>query len=192
MRDCPRVERVLHTVVLLTFLHPERCGLAADDEKGKAALKTGGTVTGLVMDMRDTWIMVKSEGETEAVKYVWGDASVPNSLKTLPHIFPVARVQLTYKLKGDTRHIVSIKKKESKSTGSVTGTVVQNHQWWVEVKPRNGPTEGYAVHYPFDQHLDTMETVKGLKEGDVVTIRFTTDFERHRIEAIRKHKPTGK
>jgi len=36
-----------------------------------------------------------------------------------------------------------------------------------------------------------MARVKGLQEGDVATIRFTTDFERHRIGALRKKETAG-
>jgi len=34
-----------------------------------------------------------------------------------------------------------------------------------------------------------MALLKGLKKGDVVTIMFTTDSERHRIMALRKKWP---
>jgi hypothetical protein len=68
----------------------------------------------------------------------------------------------------------------------VTGEVVRNNGWWIEVKPRNGPTEGYAAHFPFEKSVQVMAQLEELKPGDIVTIQFITDFERHRIDAIRK------
>jgi len=55
-------------------------------------------------------------------------------------------------------------------------------------KAKYSTAQGYADHFPFDQNQEMMETLKGLKRGDIVTIRFTTDFERHRIESIRKRE----
>jgi hypothetical protein len=58
------------------------------------------------------------------------------------------------------------------------------NDFWVEVKPRNGPPDAYA---PGSNYKDKefMAKLRGLKKGDSVTITFTTDSERHRILRLR-------
>ena len=146
------------------------------------------TVSGIVMDRSDAWVMVKADGDEDAATYVVDPGSSKRLLLDLQGIFSVARVRLVYQPDGDTRHLISIKTQVPRASGTVTGEVLQNHEWWVEVKPKNAPTEGYAVHFPFDKNEEMMEKLKGLKRGDVVTITFTTDSERHRIETLRKRK----
>ena len=101
-------------------------------------------------------------------------------------IFSVSRVRVEYATEGDKRRLTGIKRLAGKAEGTVTGEVVESHGWWVEVKPKDGPADGFAVHFPFDRHKDVGDVVKDLRKGDVVAIRYTTDSERHRIEAIRK------
>jgi len=160
--------------------------VASAKEESKSQKGVG--ITGILTDKRDTWIMVKADGEDEPVRYNVGEGSDKSLLQDLQSIFTVSRVRLVYMPKGDTRQLTSIKKQPAKASGTVTGEVLQNHAWWIEVKPGTGPAEGYAAHFPFDQNPEMMETLKGLKRGDIVTIRFTTDFERHRIESIRKRE----
>ncbi|HVC97852.1 MAG TPA: hypothetical protein VND64_29545, partial [Pirellulales bacterium] len=75
----------------------------------------------------------------------------------------------------------------------MTGEVVKNYGWWIEVKPKKGVSDGYACNFPFDENKEMMEKLKDLKQGDSVTITYTTDFERHRIMTLRKNaKPAGK
>ena len=57
--------------------------------------------------------------------------------------------------------------------------------FWVEVKPANGPPEGFASGIP-NKSKEIVETLKILQKGDTVTIRYYTDFERHRIQVIQK------
>ena len=86
---------------------------------------------------------------------------------------------------------MSIKRQVPKATGTVTGEVVKNYGWWIEVKPAKGLADGYACNFPFDKHQDTMDKMKELQPGDWVTISFATDFERHRIQTLRKTTAPG-
>jgi hypothetical protein len=65
--------------------------------------------------------------------------------------------------------------------GTVTGEVQFSNDFWVAVKPKNGPLDGYAISWPPGSMVAGL---KALKKGDVVTIRFHTDVERHRIETL--------
>jgi hypothetical protein len=83
--------------------------------------------------------------------------------------------------------LVSIKRQILKASGTVTGNVVKVYNdFWVEVKPKGGVADAYAPGANFNDK-DFMEKLKGLKEGDSVTITFITDFERHRITTLRKN-----
>ena len=130
---------------------------------------------------------MKADGEDEPVKYLVDNGTDKTLAESLKAIFTAGRVHLTYKVDGDSRQLVTIRKHVPKAAGTVTGTVVKSYGWWVEVRPKNGLSDGYAVHFPFDKHKDMMDAINALKEGDSVTIRFTTDSERHRIETLRKH-----
>jgi hypothetical protein len=151
---------------------------------GKDAAKQTGKVAGILIDKRDDWITVKADGEEEPVKYVVGGASAKKALK---NIFNAARVQLTYKKDGEARQLVSIKKQVLRTSGTVTGMVVKVYNdFWVEVKPKNGPPDAYAPGANYNDKA-FMARLRSLRKGDSVTITFTTDFERHRIVSLRKN-----
>jgi hypothetical protein len=146
-----------------------------------AAEKEGGKVAGILIAKRDNWITVKADGEEEPVKYVIGK-SAPAAWKS---VFNASRVQLTWKKVGDDRQLVSLKKQVLRATGTVTGLVVKVYDdFWVEVKPTNGLADAYAPGANY-KNKEFMATLRGLKKGDSVTIRFNTDFERHRILSLR-------
>ncbi len=174
---------VLRAAVLLAALGPAPALFAADKDKDKP--KTSGKVSGIVFDIGEKWMKVKADGDKEPIKYVWGSDADKKLLKSMKGIFSVSRVQLTWKLKDDERHIVGIRKTTRLVRGSVTGVVLGAHGWWVEVKPRNGVPDGYAATYPKEKWQATEKQIKELEKGDVVTINYYTDFERHRIESLR-------
>jgi hypothetical protein len=66
--------------------------------------------------------------------------------------------------------------------GTVTGEVKFSNDFWVAVKPKDGPLDGYAISWPPG---DMVARLKALKKGDRVTITFHTDVERHRIETMK-------
>ncbi len=153
----------------------------------KDATKKGGKVAGILIDKKADGITVKADGEEEPVKYRVGEKPDKKLEQALKTIFNASRVQLTYKQAGDSRELVSIKKQVFKTSGTVTGVVVKVYnEFWVEVKPKKGPSDAYA---PGANYKDKafMEKLKGLKPGDSVTIQFYTDFERHRILTLRKN-----
>ena len=157
-----------------------------------AASKQGVTVSGTVTDRRDNWIMVRADGEEDPVKYLIPPDAGKRMLLDLQGIFTVGRVRIVYELKDDSRQLISIKKVVLKTVGTVTGEVLHTYDWWVEVKPRNGPPEGYALQFMADTNHEMANKLKTLKVGDIVTIKFMTDFERHRIEALVKRETREK
>ena len=105
----------------------------------------------------------------------------------MKNIYDASRVQLTYKKDGDSRQFVTIKKHIIKKDGTVTGKVVKVYnEFWVEVKPKGGLADAYAPGGNF-KDKEFMDRLKGLKPGDSVTIKYTTDSERHRILILRKN-----
>jgi len=147
----------------------------------------GSKVAGILIDKKEDWITVKADGEDEPIKYLVGDDPGRKVADALKSIFNASRVQLTYKSNGDSRRLVSIKRQILKASGTVTGDVVQVYNdFWVEVKPKHGVADAYAPGANYNDK-DFMQKLKGLKAGDSVTITFTTDFERHRIQTLRKN-----
>ena len=174
--------KLLCVLVLLAAPWSSPIASAAD----KDAKKDAGKAAGILIDRKDNWISVKVDGEDEPVKYIV-DGSDQKIAEALKGLFSVSRVELTYKADGDSRKLVSIKRQVPKATGTVTGEVVKNYGWWIEVKPKHGVSDGYACNFPFDKNKDMMDKLKELQEGDSVTISFTTDFERHRIQTLHKN-----
>jgi len=150
-----------------------------------AADKNAEKVAGILIDKKDNWITVKADGEDEPVKYIVSKDADKKLVEALKHTFNASRVQLTYKKDGDSRQLVSINKQVLRATGTVTGVVVKVYNdFWVEVKPKDGPSDAYAPGANY-KDKDFMAKLKGLKKGDSVTITFNTDFERHRILTLR-------
>lgn len=172
---------VLGLVALLSGVGIQSAARADKD----ASPKSGKSASGIVIDKRDTSIQVKLDGQEEPVTYTI-DRSNKALLKALGGIFTVARVRLIYTTDGETQQLVSIRKTGTTGVGAMTGIVLATHGWWVEVKPRKGPPEGYAATYPAEHWKATEAKIKELQKGDAVVISYYTDFERHRIRSIRK------
>jgi hypothetical protein len=182
MFDRQRLLKLLCAVMTLLLYRSSPVALAAD----KDAKEFGGTVAGILIEKHVEWILVKADGEAEAVKYEVGVANKKLN-ESLKSIFDACRVQLTYKKDGDARALVVIKRQILKDSGTVTGEVVKVYNdFWVEVKPKKGLADAYAPGANYNDK-NFMEQLKGLKAGDSVTITFTTDFERHRISTLRKN-----
>jgi hypothetical protein len=178
-----RRQRVLTpfcATLLFTILQSSPVAPAAEDAK-----KEEGKVAGILFEKKDDWITVKADGEDEPVKYVIGKDADKKLVEALKNTFNASRVQLTYKKDGDSRQLVSLKKQVLKTSGTVTGVVVNVYnEFWVEVKPKGGPSDAYAPGTNYNDK-DFMAKLKGLKPGDSVTIKLNTDAERHRILALR-------
>lgn len=180
MREC-RFSFHLLLALLLTATCAGRFIFAREPDAKKE-----GKVAGIAIDRGDNWITLKTDGEEEPVKYVV-DAADKKLQETFKHVFNAARVQLTYKQAGDTRQLVSIKRHIIKQTGTITGEVVKVYNdFWVEVKPKTGLADAFAPGANYNDK-EFMAKLRGLKPGDSVTITYTTDFERHRIQSLRKN-----
>jgi hypothetical protein len=162
-------------------------GSAAFGEEKKPA-RTEGKIAGILIEKRKEFLFVKADGDEEPVKYLFGDPPDKKLEEGLKGIFDASRVQLTYKKDGDSRKLVTIKKQVLKASGTITGKVVKVHnEFWVEVKPKSGPADAFAPGASNWNDKEFMAMLKGLKPGDSVTIKYSTDFERHRIESLRKN-----
>ncbi len=145
-----------------------------------------GKVAGILIQRDKQTLLVRPDGEDEPVKYQLPDSPGPKLKAALQGLFTVQRVQLTYRKVGDAREVTGLVRQPGKAGGTVTGKVIAVHDnFWVEVKPSKGPPEGFAAGAP-DQSRPVLEALKTLQTGDTVTIRYYTDFERHRIVSIRK------
>jgi hypothetical protein len=162
--------------------------LAADKEASKQTIKAAGIL--FDFDRKANWLSVKADGEEEPVKYRI-DPSDRKLAAALGSVFNACRVQLTYRTEDAGRTLVSIRRQILKASGTVTGTVVKVHNdFWIELKPRNGPADAFAPGANYNDRA-FMAQLRALQPGDSVTIRYTTDFERHRIEALRKNASPG-
>ena len=129
---------------------------------GQRCRKEEGKVAGILIDKKDNWITVKADGEDEPVKYLVGKDSDKKLVEALKTIFNASRVQLTYKKDGDSRQLVSIKKQVLKASGTVTGVVVKVYNdFWVEVKPKNGPSDAYAPGVPTTRTKTSWRSSRG-------------------------------
>jgi hypothetical protein len=183
MLRSPRFSALFCAVMLFSILLSPPVAPASD----KDTAKQGGKVAGILIDKKADWITVKADGEDEPVKYLVGENPDKKLVEALKTAFNASRVQLTYKQAGDSRQLVSIKKQVLKASGTVTGVVVKVYnEFWVEVKPKKGPSDAYAPGANYNNKA-FMEKLKGLKTGDSVTIKFYTDFERHRILTLQKN-----
>ena len=178
MLGCQGFLTPLCVALLFTILPSSPVASAAAD----GADKDEGKVAGILIEKKDDWITVKADGEDEPVKYLVGKDSDNKVAEPLKTIFNASRVQLTYKKDGDSRQLVSIKKQVLKASGTVTGVVVKVYnEFWIEVKLKEGLSDAYAPNGANYNNKDFMAKLKGLKQGDSVTITFNTDSERHRI-----------
>jgi hypothetical protein len=169
-------------VMLSALLWSSSAATAAD---AKADAKSG-KVAGILVEKKDGWITVKADGEDEPVKYLIPKDADKKLTAALKDVFNASRVQMTYKGDGDSRQLTGIKKQVLKASGTVTGVVVKVYDdFWVEVKPKTGPSDAYAPGANNFQNKEFMAKLRGLKSGESVTIAFNTDGERHRIVTLR-------
>jgi hypothetical protein len=179
-----RVVRTISLMMLLAVLWAAPPASAAQ----KAASGREVQVAGILFDFdrERNWMTVKADGDDEPVKYLI-DPSNRRLAERLRTIFNASRVRLTYKAEGDSRRLVSIQRQVLQESGTVTGVVVKVHNdFWIELKPRKGVADAFAPGANYNDQV-FMAELKALQPGDSVTIQFMTDFERHRILALRKN-----
>lgn len=145
-----------------------------------------GTIAGILIERDKRSLLVRADGDDQPIKYLLPERSDAKLTAALKGLFTVQRVRITYQTVGDTRQVTSLVRFPGKANGVITGKVIAVHDnFWVEVKPSKGPPEGFAAGLP-DKSRPIIETLKTLQKDDKVTIRYYTDFERHRILSIKK------
>jgi hypothetical protein len=142
---------------------------------------------GIVTDVKDKegFVMIWTDGEDAPAKYVFGegfDKTVFGFPPAGKAIFTVGRVHFTYSAGDDTRQVLKMEKELPLAKGTITGQVMFANDFWVAVKPKQGRTDGFAVGPPAWKEMG--ERLKALQVGDIVTIKFYTDIERHRIVTL--------
>jgi hypothetical protein len=147
---------------------------------------------GVLTDNKGNVASVWVDGDDAPSKFTLADTFDKNTFGFPPKakgVFVPDRVQFTY-IKGDEGNTVLVMQRaRTAMRGTVTGEVEFSNDFWVAVKPKNGPLDGYAINWPPG---DMVARIKALKKGDRVTIVFHTDVERHRIESMKVLPPTPK
>ncbi len=189
MKGRRRAVRMISFVMLIGVLRPALPASVTQKRAPERELRVAGIM--FDFDRKNNWMTVKADGEDEPVKYLI-DPENRKLAERLQTVFNASRVRLTYKAEGDSRRLVSIQRHILKESGTVTGVVVKVHNdFWIEVKPKKGVADAFAPGANYNDEA-FMAKLKALQPGDSVTIRFTTDSERHRILALRKNPVQAK
>jgi hypothetical protein len=159
----------------------------SDDSKPAPAKKV--IVSGIYCDRKDNKgdiLTFMADGEDEPGEYTLEGAD-NRTLELMKMIFPNCRMRIAYKQDGDVRHIVGVEKLVGKPTGVFIGEIMfVKNNFWLAVKPRNGPPDAFALGSDPNKGGPMVELLKTLQKGDIVAIKYTTDFERHRIVEMQK------
>ena len=166
--------------------------IAADSPKDPKLGKPIAAV-GVLTDNKADFAMIWVDREDAPTKFAFAEGFDKNTFGFPPKckgVFVPDRVQFTYIKNDDGNKVLTMQRDKTPLKGTVTGEVQFSNDFWVAVKPKNGPLDGYAISWPPG---DMVARLKALKKGDRVTIRFHTDVERHRIEALQvlSAKPAG-
>jgi len=169
-------------------------GIVRADKTGKtdpskpAELKPQGTVSGLMTDFKNDYMLVQLDDQPEPIKFMFGPGiSIP--VLTKHGIFPCNRISFKYKTDGGNKVILDADKLPGRQSGVAIGKVIKVYNdFWVSVKPNDGMIEGFALGANADQNKAIL---KSLNPGDLVAIKYSTDFERHRIVQM-EVKPAAK
>jgi hypothetical protein len=158
--------------------------IAADNPKDAAPGKPV-TASGVLTDNKANVASIWVDGDDAPTKFALADTFDKNTFGFPPKckgVFVPDRVQFTY-IEGDEGNTVLVMDRaRTPMRGTVTGEVEFSNDFWVAVKPKNGPLDGYAINWPPG---DMVARIKALKQGDRVTVAFHTDVERHRIETMK-------
>jgi len=144
--------------------------------------------SGLLTEVHDKegFVMIWPDGEESPIKYVLADSFDKKTFGFPPAckgVFSPDRVKFTYSTAGDARTVLVMDKEPQQAKGAVTGIAMFASDFWVAVKPKNGPLDGYAMGRP-PGWQEIGERLKTVQKGDTVTISFYTDVERHRIVTL--------
>ncbi|GEM_PF-1938008 len=165
----------------------------AADSPGDAKPGKPSAATGVLTDNKKDFTMIWVDGEDAPTKFAVAEGFDKNTFGFPPKgkaVFVPDRVQFTF-VKGDAGNtVLTMQRAKTPASGTVTGEVQFSNDFWVAVKPKNGPLDGYAISGPSG---DMKTRLKALNKGDMVTIKFHTDVERHRINTLQvlPAKPEG-
>ena len=176
------------TAIVLAAAWLATSALAADNSKDAGPGKpitTSGVLTDNKANVATIWV----DGDDAPTKFTLADGFDKNTFGFPPKckgVFVPDRVQFKY-IKGDDGNTVLVMDRaRTPMKGTVTGEVEFSNDFWVAVKPKSGPLDGYAISWPPG---DMVARIKALQRGDRVTIAFHTDVERHRIETMKVLPP---
>lgn len=159
-------------------------GFARADSKDsdkKSELKPAGVVGGLMTDFKNDHMVVQLDDQDEPINFFYASGITQPGLAN-QHIFPVDRINLKYKTEGDKKIVVAVEKVPGRANGVIIGKVLKVYgNFWVAVQPKEGMIEGFALNQSPDKPTAVSDTLKSLNPGDLVAIKYATDFERHRI-----------
>ena len=162
--------------------------IAADnprDAKPGKPITASGVLTDNKANVASIWV----DGDDAPSKFALADTFDKNTFGFPPKckgVFVPDRVQFTYVKGDDGNKVLVMDRARTPMRGTVSGEVEFSNDFWVAVKPKNGPLDGYAINWPPG---DMVARIKALKKGDRVTLAFHTDVERHRIETMKVLPP---
>ncbi|MGA2034289.1 MAG: hypothetical protein ABSG68_18745 [Thermoguttaceae bacterium] len=166
--------------------------IAADSPKDAKPGKRIAAV-GVLTDNKANVTMIWVDGEDGPTKFALAEGFDKNTFGFPPKgkgVFVPDRVRFSYIKGDDGNKVLTMERAKTPLKGTVTGEVQFSNDFWVAVKPRYGPLDGYAISGPSG---NMVAKLKALKKGDRVTLKFHTDVERHRIETLQvlPAKPGG-
>ncbi len=179
----------MRTATILPLVAWLAGGVIAADNPKDAKPDKPITASGVVTDYKGNIASVWVDGDDAPTKFTLADTFDKNTFGFPPKckgVFSPDRVQFTYIKGDDASKVLEMHRAKTPTQGTVTGEVEFSNDFWVAVKPKNGPLDGYAISWPPG---DMVARIKALKKGDRVTIKFHTDVERHRIETMKVLPP---
>ena len=176
------------TAIVLAAAFLAGGAIAADNSKDPKPGKPIAAL-GVLTDYKGNVASVWVDGDDAPTKFALADTFDKNTFGFPPKckgVFSPDRVQFSYIKGDDGNKALEMHRARTPMKGTVTGEVEFSNDFWVAVKPKNGPLDGYAINWPPGEMV---ARIKALKKGDRVTIAFHTDVERHRIEAMKVLAP---
>ena len=123
------------------------------------------TALGVLTDNKANATMIWVDGEDAPTKFALAAGFDKSTFGFPPKgkgVFVPDRVQFTY-LKGDDGNkVLAMQRAKTPLKGTVTGEVQFSNDFWVAVKPKNGPLDGYAISWPPG---NMVARLKALEEG---------------------------
>ena len=123
---------------------------------------------GVLTDNKADFAMIWVDGDDAPTKFAFAEGFDKNTFGFPPKckgVFVPDRVQFTYIKGDDGNKVLTMRRAKTPLKGTVTGEVQFSNDFWVAVKPKNGPLDGYAITWPPG---NMVAKLKALKKGDRV------------------------